>query len=111
MILDTQARIERPVLSHDAYGGAITLWETVATPMCEVRDELPSRVVSEAVKNGIVNAAQRARLRMRWRAGITSDMRVIMMRPDRRAYQIVSGPAELGRRDGLELMIEEWRNG
>lgn len=103
--LDKRCRIERRVTTRDPdYGTPVDSWELVAVVWCSVQDELPSR--SEAVKNGLTVATQRARVRMRYRSDITSDMRLIIMRPAAQTYQIVSGPAELGRKDGIELFAE-----
>jgi head-tail adaptor len=41
---------------------------------------------------------------MRWRSDITSTMRLQI---DGRTLQIIAGPAELGRRDGIELVAED----
>ncbi|SEQ60411.1 Phage head-tail joining protein [Sphingobium sp. YR768] len=51
-------------------------------------------------------SARPARVRMRFREDITPDMRFIF---GSRIMQIVSGPAELGRREALEFMVEEYR--
>ena len=45
---------------------------------------------------------------MRYLAGIDSTMRVVIKRPAPLIYQIVSGPAEIGRRVGLEIMAERY---
>jgi head-tail adaptor len=68
-----------------------------------IKDMLPSR--GERLADGINVATRPARLRMRWREGMTSDMRFVL---GSRIMQIVAGPAELGRRDGLEFMVEEY---
>jgi head-tail adaptor len=65
-------------------------------------DSLPSR--SERLAEGISIASRPARMRIRYREGVTSDMRV---QYGSRILQIVAGPAELGRRDRLEFMVEE----
>ena len=42
-----------------------------------------------------------------WRAylaGLAADMRIII---DNRIHQIISGPATLGRRNAMEIMVEE----
>jgi head-tail adaptor len=69
-----------------------------------VTDALPSR--GEKLAEGINLAARPARVRMRFREDVTPDMRFVM---GDRIMQIVAGPAELGRREGLEFMVEEYR--
>lgn len=70
----------------------------------EVQDFLPSR--AERVE-GVADIGRRpARVRMRYRDDVTQAMR-LRIEDDGRILQIVSGPAELGRREGIELIAEE----
>lgn len=101
--LDRRIVIERPVADTSIDGAGAGNWEPVATVWASVQDMLPSR--GERLAQGINVAARPARVRMRFRADVTPDMRFVM---DSRVMQIVSGPAELGRRDGLEFMVEEY---
>lgn len=101
---DRTVRIERPVPDPSLDGAGSGTWELVATVSAEVKDALPSR--SERLAGGFNVAARPARLRIRYRAGITPDMRFVM---GDRVMQIVAGPAELGRRDALEFMVEDYR--
>jgi head-tail adaptor len=75
----------------------------VVTVWASVKDALPSR--AEKLADGINMAARPARVRMRFRDDVTPDMRFVM---GSRIMQIVSGPAELGRREALEFMVEEY---
>ncbi len=71
-----------------------------------VQDFLPSR--GERVAIGIDLAMQPKRVRFRWRPGVLSSMRVTQgTDPIEKAIEIVAGPAELGRRDGLEFVAQE----
>ena len=81
-------------------------WTNYVTVAAEVQDVLPSR--SERLDDTINIARRPTRIRTRFREDITSDMRIIY---GERVLQIVSGPAELGRRDGLELIAEEYTSG
>lgn len=101
--LDTRIRIERKIVTPDPlYGTETVTWEEFATVWAEVRDVLPSR--DERLADSIVVANRSARIRLRHLAGIAPDMRVII---GNRILQIVSGPAELGRREGIELIVEQ----
>lgn len=106
-------RIERPVPDTSLDGAGSGTWAFVALSRAELQDKLPSR--SEQVSDGMSMATRPARLRMPWRSGITSDMRMLLVRTVGgqtvvdRVMQIVSGPAELGRRDGLEFMVEDYQ--
>src|SRR3546814_9150042 len=64
---------------------------------------LPSR--GEKLADGINVASRPARVRMRFRTDVTPDMRFVI---DGRVMQIIAGPAELGHREGLEFMVEEY---
>lgn len=104
--LRDRCRIERHVVGTDpVWGTPLDTWETLAEVWCNVQDELPSR--SEALKNGLSIATSRARLRIRYRTDIDSAMRVVLLQSGQ-VYQIIAGPAVLGVKDGLEMMIERY---
>lgn len=101
--LDRLITIERRVVTQDpVYGTSSSTWETHATVWAQVRDVLPSR--AESLDDSVSIARRPARIRMRYRSDITSDMRIQV---DGRTLRIIAGPAELGRREALELMAEE----
>ncbi len=101
--LDRRIAIQHRVkTSHPDYGTPIVQWETFLEAWAEVQDILPSR--AEQVADGISIARRPCRIRMHYRPGITSDMRV---KYGSRTLQIVAGPAEIGRREGIELVAEE----
>jgi len=102
--LDRRIRIERPVSDESFDGAGSGSWEPVATVWANVQDALPSR--AEKLGEGINMAARPARVRMRYRDDVTPNMRFVM---GARIMQIISGPAELGRREALEFMVEEYR--
>ncbi len=115
--LDRCIRIERPVTDTSFDGAGSGSWALVCEVAAGVRDMLPSR--GERLAEGINVAARPARVRMRYREGIKAEMRVLIGRYLRnaedavawhtdRVAQIVTVPAELGRRDALEFMIEDY---
>lgn len=101
--LNRLIRIERPVAAAGFDGAGSGTWELVAEVLGNIRDALPSR--AERLADGINVAARPARVRIRYRTDVTAAMRFVV---DGRTMQIMSGPAELGRREGLEFMVEEW---
>ena len=101
--LDRKIRIERPVTDSAFDGAGSGGWELVAEVWANIQDALPSR--GERLTGGMNMAARPARVRMRYREDVTPDMRFAL---GDRIMQIVSGPAELGRRNGLEFMVEEY---
>ncbi|WP_241213417.1 head-tail adaptor protein [Sphingomonas sp. ABOLE] len=112
--LNRRIQIERPVPDTSLDGAGSGTWAAVGSPVwAEVQDQLPSR--GERLADGINVAARPARVRMRYRADITSDMRLVLLRKVAAAYvperimQIITVPAELGFREGLEMMVEDYR--
>lgn len=102
--LDRRITIERRVTTKDAtYNSPVTTWTEVARVWAEVRDALPSR--AESVQTDAVQSARQSRIRIRYREGIDSTMRV---RYGQRILQIIGGPAEIGRKHFLEFMAEEF---
>jgi SPP1 family predicted phage head-tail adaptor len=101
--LDTRIRIERKVVTHDPqYGTEQVNWTEFACVWAEVKDILPSR--AERLADNIQIARRPSRIRIRYLAGLSADMRIII---DNRTHQIISGPATLGRREAMEIMVEE----
>ena len=101
--LDRRVAIERPVTKPGFLSAGSGTWELVATVWASVEDALPSR--AERLADGINVASRPARVRMRYRDDVTSAMRFVI---GSRIMQIIAGPAELGRRDGLEFMVEDY---
>lgn len=105
--LDRRIRIEYKVSTQDAdYGTEVITWTTFATVWANVQEVLPSRAETQA--QGIRIENKPARVRTRWMTGITSDMRVIYLDRDDRQMRIVAGPVEMGHREGLEFMVENF---
>jgi head-tail adaptor len=107
--LDSLLRIEQPQADDALDGAGSGEWVTlVAMVWAQVQDMLPSR--SERIDNGFNVSARPSRVRMHYRADVTSDMRFVDITngDDGRIMQIVSGPAIIGRRDGLEFMVEDY---
>lgn len=100
-----RGRIEYKAVTPDPdYGTEIVTWTLLAVVWCGLQDELPSR--SESIKQGLALSARRTRIRLRYRSDVDSSMRLVVNRPDPVIYQFIAGPAELGNRDGIELMGE-----
>jgi len=101
--LDTRIRIERKVVTYDPhYGTEQVNWTEFACVWAEVKDILPSR--AERLADSIQIGRRPARIRIRYLEGLAADMRIII---DNRTHQIISGPAMLGRRAAMEIMVEE----
>lgn len=104
--LDRRITIQRPVrLVDPLYGPQPGGWEDVAARVpAQVRDELPSN--AETVEGGLALASRPARVRIRYMRGLSSDMRIIVHNEVDAVFQIVGGPAEIGRREWIEFTIK-----
>lgn len=111
--LDARVRFERRVETQDPdYGTPIITWSLVPNGVvwANVKDVLPSlrREEGVAAGGGLQTDTRRTRVRIRYRSDIDTTMRVIIYRPSAIIYQIVSGPAEMGQHEYLELMVERY---
>lgn len=101
--LDRRIRFERLVRPSGRGNAGQETWVEVATVYAEIQDMLPSR--GERLTDGMVMANRPVRVRVRFRDDITSAMRVVY---GERTLQIIAGPAELGRREGLEIVAQDY---
>ena len=116
-----RVRFQRPIADEGLDGAGSGEWEPVCECWAEVQDVIPSRRDrGENLSNGVTMASRTARVRLAYRAGLNAGMRLLVGRNLRgddgqpywhtdRIMQIITEPAVLGRRDGLELMAEEYR--
>jgi SPP1 family predicted phage head-tail adaptor len=91
----------RSDVQEEVYGTKQASWNELATVSAEVQDALPSRADRLAAEMTVTKRP--ARVRMRWRDDVSQANRV---RIDGVEMRIVAGPAMLGRRVGLEIMVE-----
>lgn len=96
--LDRLATIRAKTLANDDAGQPIETWADVATVWTEKTD-LRGREFFAAQAN---NAEIETRFRIRWRTGVTPENRIVF---EGRDYEILS-VAEIGRREGLEIMAK-----
>ena len=105
---DKRITIQSRTVSQDAtYGSQTVSWaDLYADVPAQVQDVLPSK--SEEVKSNLQIANLPSRVRIRYIPGIDSSMRVIVHGEVERTCEIMTPPAEIGRREALELMIREF---
>lgn len=106
--MDREVSVDFPVYDESAaYGRQITRWDRLVTCRAQVVEMMPSR--SESVRQGLATARNQTRVRMRYRADIDATMRIVVHGGDQDVvYQIVGGPAMLGRQDALEMVCERY---
>lgn len=105
--LNRRVTIQQRTETRDpTYNTVVVTWATLATVWAQVQDMLPSR--GEQIADGIDIARRPARVRMRYRTDVDTTMRLVV---GGRTLRIVSGPAEMGNREIIELMAEEITTG
>lgn len=106
-MLDKQVRVQRKVAAEGFASAGKSQWLPVGPnegkAFAQVQDILPSREAETG--DGFGASVRRARVRMRYRADLTEAMRLVM---DNRIMQITTMPVEIGRRDGIEFMVEDY---
>lgn len=104
--MDTRVRFEARSVTQDAtYGTDVVTWIPAATVWAEVLDVLPSRQQAEQVRQALQVSVQRSRVRLRYRTDLDASMRCWIGGV---VYQIVAGPAEIGRHEYQEFLIERY---
>lgn len=104
--LDRRVTFLQRATSQDAtYGTRVEgNWAPFDTVYAQVQDMLPSK--GERIAEGVSAANRPCRVRIRHRDDITSAMRLsVEGRPG--TWRIVTQPAEIGRREWLELVAEQ----
>jgi SPP1 family predicted phage head-tail adaptor len=108
--LDKRITIERKSVTQDPdYGTDVITWAAITNGTrvpAQFQDVLPSK--AESTRDGLRVAILPARVRIRYRSDVTADMRVIFHGASDRTMQIVGGPAEIGRREWLEMVCEAY---
>ena len=103
--LTSYCRVEHPVITQEGeYGTPVTTWTLLTTSWFNLTDMLPSR--SEAVKNGLNISAIQTRVRGRYRTDMNASMRIVTQSIPNVTYNLITEPAILGNREGVEFMVE-----
>lgn len=109
-IADLSQRVtieQRSVARETAFGSEVVTWSTLATVWANVVDQVNPKKGGDEVTGGDMRTVQsRTIVTIRWRNDITNDMRVQW--PDRSRVFQITGKAEIGRREWLELSCEEY---
>lgn len=88
--------------TNATYGTKSYTWSDLASNPQEFAD-VSQMLGSERMAEGLDLTKQPARVDLLWRDDITPQMRVVI---DGVTHRIVRGPIELGRRDGMRLVVE-----
>jgi SPP1 family predicted phage head-tail adaptor len=106
--LKNHVRIEKldPGSIDSDYGGATETWVIHKTAKANVVDITTRQ--QEETKSDLRQLKHPCRVTMRYDDTIKSDMRVVVLDRGNRILNIVTQPTELGNRDGIEFMAEEY---
>ncbi|GCL61494.1 head-tail adaptor protein [Pseudaquabacterium pictum] len=103
--LDRQVVIEAATASKDGtFGAQVLTWATLATVWAQVLESSAEPGSNPGQTAAVAAYVRPTKVRMRWRGDVTTRHRV---RHGARLLQI-TGVAELGRREFLELSCQEW---
>lgn len=101
-LLDTRVVIQSRTLSKDDLGGPVETWSTFATIWAEVQEQRGTEVAAGRLLQ--TQGVRATIIRARWLAGVNATMRVQFRG---RTAQIVSPPVMIGRKVGIELIVED----
>jgi SPP1 family predicted phage head-tail adaptor len=105
--LDRRIRIEQKSVTQDAnYGSEVIAWTTYKECWAQVLD-ITSRM-QESTNSDLRLLKRPCKVLVRYDDGITAMMRIVMLDRDDRILQIVSKPAEIGRREAMEFTAEDY---
>lgn len=99
--LNTRIRIDGNVETLDDYGATVTGWETIAETWANVR-HINGK---EAIAGDAIVSTARASMRIRWRAGLTAGMRVVVVSTGT-VYNILAVLPDVNRRVYVDLVCE-----
>ena len=103
--LDRPILIERPTETRNEYNEPVITWVEYSREFASVLDVLAGS--REATNQDIRLTKRPVKVCLRYRNDITTDMRITIL--DRgRILQIVTPPAEIGRKEALEIICEEF---
>jgi SPP1 family predicted phage head-tail adaptor len=101
-ILTEVFEIQEPVSTRNAAGESVTTWEAVR----QVYGSYEAVSYSEQARRGQIGGNLQATVRIRYVAGVTGLMRLRWVSRNDRILMI-AGVVERGRREELELTVEE----
>lgn len=105
--LDSRVRVEQKVVSNDAdYGSEVITWVKYKEAWASILDVTTK--MQEETNSDLRLLKQPCRVQMRYDKNIDVTMRIVMLDRDDRVLQIVSQPAEIGRREAIEFMAENY---
>jgi SPP1 family predicted phage head-tail adaptor len=103
---DKRIRIEQPGGKDPDYGTPTDDWVPVIEVWAKVEDTKPGK--TDATQQGIRLAKDSATVWIRYRDGITSDMRIVELSGRQRTLSITGGPASISGGREMEFTVEKF---
>lgn len=105
--LDRYIRIEKKSVTNDPeYGSEVVVWETYKECWAQVTD-ITTRM-QESTVSDLRLMKRPCKVLMRYDPNVNATMRLVMIDRDSRILQIVTKPAEIGRREAIEFTAEDY---
>lgn len=105
--LDRFIRIEQKSVTNDAdYGSEVVAWTTYKECWASIQDVTTRS--QESTNSDLRLLKRPCKVMVRYDEGIDSTMRIVMLDRSDRVLQIVSKPAEIGRKEAMEFMAEDY---
>jgi SPP1 family predicted phage head-tail adaptor len=105
--LDRYIKIQQKTITNDAdFGSEVVTWTDYVTVWANIEDVMTNN--QEKTKSDLRLLTRPCKVKMRYDSTIDATMRIVMLDRGDRILQIVSKPAEIGRREGIEFMCEEF---
>lgn len=105
--LDRRIRIEQKTVTNDAnYGSEVITWTTYKECWAQILDVTTKN--QETTNSDLRLLKRPCKVTVRYDDGIDATMRVVMLDRGDRVLQIVTKPAELGRKEAMEFMAEDY---
>jgi head-tail adaptor len=107
--LDRLVRVEQVTVAQDPdFGTATRTWTTyIRETWANIEDITTNN--QERTNSDLRQLKRPCRVKMRYFEGIEPSMRLVVLDRGGRILNIVSKPAELGRKDGIEFIAEEYQ--
>ncbi len=105
--LDSYIRIERKQVTNDAnYGSEQISWVKYYEGWAKLTEITP-KMQEETTESARI-LKRPCKMVIRYITGVNATMRVVLLDRSNRIMQIVSDASEIGRKEGLEFMLEEY---
>lgn len=104
---DRRVRIEQKQVTKDPdYGSEVVDWIKYKDAWASIQDVTTK--MQESTNSDLRQLKQPCRVMMHYDSTVDATMRIVMLDHNNRILNIVSQPAEIGRREAIEFMAENY---